>query len=102
MDLWDAGDSFKVNAELPGIPKEKVNVQVSEGRLIIDASTEDVKDYSDWTSQIRERRYGRYYRNVLLPSSVDSNNVKAQFKNGILELTIPKAVGAQGKRIEIK
>ena len=101
VDVWDAGDSIRVHAELPGVPKEKVRAEIVNGNLNIEGETEDIKNYETMTSRVRERRFGRFSRVIGLPAGVDESNVKAEFKNGILEMTVPKTQEAQTKRIEI-
>ena len=101
MDVWDAGDSIRVHADLPGVPKEKVNAQIINGNLQIEGETEDIKNFENMTSRVRERRYGKFSRIVGLPQGIDEGNVKAEFKNGVLEMTIPKSEKAQAKRIDI-
>jgi HSP20 family protein len=101
VDVWDSGEAIRVHADLPGVPKEKVKAEIHNNNLTIEGETEDIKDFENMTSRVRERRYGKFARVIGLPTGIDASNVKAEFKNGVLEMTIPKSQETQAKKIEI-
>ncbi len=82
-----------VRAELPGFEEKEIEVQFSENYLIIKAEKED---------KTEENGYRMFNRTMLLPYAVDPNKVKAIYRNGVLELHIPKPEGAMLKRIPIR
>ena len=101
VDIWDTGDSLKVHADLPGVPKENVCVEIHNGNLHIDGSTLEEKEYEKFNSKVRERKFGKFSRVISLPPGIDQSLVKAEFKNGVLEMNIPKKAENQPKKISI-
>jgi len=101
VDVWDTGDSLKVHADLPGVPKENVTCEILNGNLHISGQTSDLKEYEQFNSRVRERRYGTFSRVISLPQTIDESKVKAEFKNGVLEMDIPKKPEAQPKKIAV-
>lgn len=102
MDVIDRDKEVLVKAELPGIDKKDLDVSITNDRLVIKAKTchEEKEEKGDFVRQ--EISKSEIYRSVLLPADVDDDKVKTSFKNGVLELTIPKKKSAHRKRIEIK
>lgn len=102
INLVDDKDSFKVEAEMPGLGEEDVKVAISDGMLTIKgektvSSKNEKKNYLS-----REIHYGRYERSVALPDSVDVEKAKASFKKGMLWVTIPKKADIVKKSRELK
>lgn len=102
MDVIDRDKEILVKAELPGFDKEDIDISITNKQLIIKAKTceEKKEEKGDYLKQEISQR--EIYRSVLLPSEVDDSNVKTSFKNGVLELKIPKQKDAHRKRIEVK
>jgi len=102
MDVIDRDKEIFVKAELPGIDKEDIEVSISNNRLLIKALTkhEDKKETGDYLKQ--EIRSSEIYRSVHLPVDVDDDKIKTSFKNGVLELTLPKQEGSHKRRIKIE
>jgi len=83
-------DTLVVRAELPGIDADKdVDVSVSDGMLHISAKREQSTERKEGSRYRSEFRYGSFSRNLALPSGVDKNQVKAEYKDGILEVRVP-------------
>lgn len=103
VDLIDDGKSYKLNAELPGIKKEDINIEVSENDVEISAETKEEKKEEDEKSGYikRERRYSKFYRRVPLPEKVDSEKVEAEMKDGILTVRLPKVAPPEKKARKI-
>jgi HSP20 family molecular chaperone IbpA len=90
---------YTVRAELPGIDPEKdVQINVSNGVLTIQAERREEAQ----TGHRSEFRYGSFHRSVRLPANADENAVRAQYSNGILEITVPLTAQPEPRRIEIK
>lgn len=102
MDVIDRDKEIYVKAELPGIDKKDIDVSLTDNQLVIKAKTchEEKQEKGDYLKQ--EISKSEVYRSVLLPADIDADKVKTSFKNGVLELTIPKQEGSHRKRIEVK
>ncbi|MEA4912376.1 MAG: Hsp20/alpha crystallin family protein [Oscillospiraceae bacterium] len=102
-DIRDNGDTYAIEAELPGFNKEDINIDVKNDVLTISAQhTEDKKEEKDSYVR-RERSYGAYSRSFDV-TGIDTDAIKAAYKNGILELTLPKqaALPETNKKIGIE
>jgi HSP20 family protein len=107
VDIGTRGDDLVVSADLPGIKPENVQIECEENHLIIwgetrDERTQDDKDKGYWYS---ERSSGSFYRTIPLPRGVNPDNAKANFNNGVLEVTFPgaaRSMQGQRRRIEIQ
>lgn len=101
FDVYEEKDNFIVKAELPGMKKEDISVSLHEGNLIISGERKS-ETKSEGTEVYRaERFFGKFQRAVSLPTMVAANNVKAEYKDGILTVTLPKAEEAKPKQIEV-
>lgn len=90
-DISEDKDAFKVNIELPGINKEDINVSLKEGVLHVEAESSSENEEKDGETVLRsERHYGKYIRRFNLGKNISDRDVKAAFKDGILNLNIPK------------
>jgi HSP20 family protein len=87
--------------ELPGVNKEEVKLSMEKGTLTI--SGERKSDFSKENGELyhSERFYGRFQRTINLPESLDANQVKASYKDGVLTVTLPKSEEAKPKQIDI-
>lgn len=103
IDLVEKADAFEIEAELPGMGPEEVEVRVSDGSLVIKgektASREDETD----DRRISERSYGAFRRSLRLPPGIDVAGVEARMTDGVLKLRVPKTEEARDRerRIEI-
>ncbi|KAG9291388.1 hypothetical protein G9A89_003492 [Geosiphon pyriformis] len=101
IDLYETEKEYVVNAELPGIPKDKVSVEVNENVLNISGKVEQDKTSKEGNTHIQECHYGSYSRSIPLPSNAKSDEIAAKYENGILEIKIPKAENV-GKKISVQ
>ena len=90
MDVTDTGTAYKVVAEVPGIPKEKLDIRVRGSAVEIRAENESETEEKEEGYLRRERTYAGYYRALELPEPVVASDAKAQVVNGLLELELPK------------
>ncbi|KAF0470039.1 HSP20-like chaperone [Gigaspora margarita] len=102
LDLHESEKEFVVNAELPGVTKKQVNVDVREDTLVISGETKRDEKYKEGNTHIQERRYGSFTRAISLPRNVKVNDITAKFENGILEVKLPKAEKSAGRKITIQ
>jgi HSP20 family protein len=103
MDLTESDTAYTVKAEIPGVKKEDVKVQIDGNRVSISAETRQEKEQKEGDRVIcRECRQGSAYRSFTLSSDVDDTKAEAKYENGTLELTLPKKEGKTAKHIEVK
>lgn len=100
-DIFEENGTLVVKAELPGVPKDDVNVSLEGNRLVIRAENR-VEDRSEEKEYVRiERRHGRFERVLTLPEGLDLDNVAATMKDGVLEVRIPKSSTEGARTITI-
>lgn len=101
VDISETDDSFEVRAELPGVTQDDIQVFVKENHLTIKG--EKRQEQVDDTKNYRrvERSYGSFQRAFTLPPTVKADDIKAEFKDGVLSLAIPKAEEAKPREIPI-
>lgn len=102
VDVHQDKDNVYVKAELPGMAKEDIDVNVQENLLTIKGEKKQEKETKEKDCLRTERYYGLLSRTVTLPAGVDAAKVKAEYKNGILELVLPKREDAKPKQIKIE
>jgi HSP20 family protein len=102
VDISEANGELKVRASLPGFKAEDVDVQVHEGVLSIKAEHSEEHETKDERYYRRERTFGSVSRRIALPGIVHDADVKAELKDGVLNLTLPLPEKAKPKQIEIK
>lgn len=101
VDIAENDSEFLIAAELPGMNKEDINVDLDNGRLTISGERK-MEDEETGTSYHRvETRYGKFSRSFQLPDSADDNKVSAKYDNGLLNITIGKSEEKVKKQIEI-
>jgi len=101
VDIRETDDALLVQAELPGIDKKDVQLEVKDGVLTLSGERRYEKDVKEENVHRVERAYGRFSRSFSLPSNVDANNVDASMKDGVLEVRLPKRESAKPKAISI-
>jgi HSP20 family protein len=89
-DLIDTGEGYKVCAEVPGIPKEKIDVSVTKDSIEISAKGETEKKEKDKGYLVNERSYSEIYRKISFPEEAVPENAEATLNDGLLEITVPK------------
>ena len=102
IDISERADAFVVKAELPGVRKEDIDVNMENGVLTISAETKSDTEEKEGDRVIRqERRYGKYVRSLRLGTQIDESKVEASYKDGILNLVLPKAEEVKPKKISV-
>ncbi|CAE6718480.1 Hsp20/alpha crystallin family protein [Candidatus Nitrotoga fabula] len=103
VDVSENDTAYTVRAEIPGVKKEDVKVQVDGNRVSISAETKQEKEEKKDEKVIcRECYQGASYRSFSLASEIDESKAEAKYENGILELKLPKKTGKTSKHLEIK
>ncbi|MGA9531412.1 MAG: Hsp20/alpha crystallin family protein [Anaerolineales bacterium] len=103
IDVYQTDDDVVIEAAMPGVKPEDIDVSVTGDTLTLRGEVREEKEAKgERDYHVRERRYRRFARSLTLPSTVDSENAEATMNNGILTLRIPKAEAARPKQIEVK
>jgi HSP20 family protein len=101
MDLVEADDHLVLRADLPGLERDDVEIEIKDGVLTVSGERKsEQEDKADGFYRV-ERAYGSFSRSVSLPDGIDPDQVHAEFKNGVLEVRIPKPEERQPHRVEI-
>ena len=102
VDIAETDTEFTIKAEIPEVKKEDVKVTVDSGVLTIRGERKQEKEEKDKKFHRVERYYGSFTRSFSLPDNVDESKIEASFKDGMLNLQIPKTEAAKPKAIEVK
>lgn len=102
VDLIDRGAEFVIKADLPGYSPENISITVNENSVQISGETREEKELKDANYQLRERSYGSFSRTIPLPAAVKTEEARASFKNGVLEIRLPKVEAPRGRRLQIE
>lgn len=102
VDIHETKDHYEVNVELPGVRKDDVKITLESNVLTISGEKKEERDEKNADYRRVERAYGSFYRSFTLPSTVKSDKIEAAYKDGVLNVVIPKAEEAKPKQIEVK
>lgn len=102
VDVSENNDHYTIHAELPGMSKKDVKITLQDDVLTISGEKNLDREEKNKTYHLLERAYGQFNRSFTLPSKVEADKIKADFKDGVLNITVPKAPEAKAKEIEIK
>jgi len=101
LELSETDEDIQVRAELPGVDEKDIHVQIEDDVLVLTAEHRKEKTKKKKTYYISEMSYGSYRQVVPLPAEVDSTNVEAKFKRGVLSIKLPKTESARSNRKQI-
>ena len=101
VDIYENNDFVVVKAELPGVEKDRISVEVEDGILTLRGERGIGKEVKEENFHRIERAYGSFQRSFSLPVSVDQEKVTARFRDGVLEVKMPKQAQAKAKQIEV-
>lgn len=102
INISETEGEYRVDVELPGLRAEDVNVELHDGKLTVSGERKSEQQSEDRRYHRVEHVYGKFERALKLGSPVEEENVSAEFKNGVLHISIPKSEQAKPRRIEIK
>lgn len=102
LDLHETKDNFIVKAELPGMKKEDIEVSLHNGSLSISGERKNEEKFEGANVYRSERSFGCFQRTITLPAAVAADKIKAQYKDGVLTVTLPKAEEAKPKQIDVQ
>jgi len=103
MDVSEDDKAYTVHAEIPGVKKEDIHVTIDGNQVAVSAEVKNEKEVKEGGKVLRsERYYGKVSRAFTLGQDVDEATAQAKYKDGILELTLPKQTAAKAKRLAIE
>lgn len=102
VDIVETDKEYTIKAELPEVNKEDVKVNIENGELTISGERKQEKEEKDKKFHRIERYYGSFMRSFTLPDNVDEANIKATYKDGMLNLSLPKSAQATPKAMQVK
>ncbi len=101
VDVYEKNDRYIVKADLPGIKEEDIDISISGDNLAIKGEKKAETEVKEENYYRSERTYGSFYRSIQLPSDVDAEKIKANFENGVLEVTLPKSAETKPRKITL-
>jgi HSP20 family protein len=102
LNVWEEKDNLIVEAELPGMQLDKLEIYVNEGNELTIKGERQPSAPEKGTWHRQERGFGHFSRTITLPSLVDADRVEARFEQGVLRITLPKSEAAKPKQIVVK
>ena len=104
IETLQRGDEFMVRADLPGMTRDDVSIEIADGALTIQGERQQVRESEEDGYFATERSYGRFCRVVPLPDGVIADSAQASFRNGVLEIAMPcvPREATRGRRVEIR
>jgi HSP20 family protein len=102
LDVYEEKDDIVVKAELPGMDKNDIEVNISDSHLTLKGEKKKEEKVEEENYYRCERSYGSFLRTVDLPAEVQADKIKASFKNGILEVRLPRSEESKTKEIKVK
>src|SRR5262245_59418019 len=101
VDIVEEPERLVFRAEIPGVSKDDLDIKVENGTLILRGEKKQEREVEGETSHRVERFYGAFTRSFSLPTTIDAEKIQARYKDGVLELVLPKAEIARPRKIEI-
>ena len=102
LDVIEEKDQYVLKADLPGINKEDIKISLENGILTIEGERKSETEDKDKQVHRVERSYGRFVRTLNVGTNVDAAKIQASYKDGVLQLTVPKTEAAKPKSVDIK
>jgi HSP20 family protein len=104
MDVADRGDHYEIRTDMPGIPKENIDIEVTPTSIEVTGRYEEREEPQEGKGWVRRERQMDYYRGLELPEEVKTDAVNAQLRDGVLTIELPKASPQQSKtkRVAVK
>ena len=101
VDIYDEDDKIVIKAEIPGVDKDKINVDVKDGILTLTGERSYENEAKEENYHHRERAFGRFQRSFALAEGLDPDKIDADYRDGVLRIEIPKPEEKKPKKIEI-
>ena len=101
LDVAETEDAFKIDASVPGINPNDIEITLSDNVLTIKGEIEERREEEEAQWHLRERRFGAFQRSITLPTPVDADAIEANYVDGVLKLNVPKSEAIKPKRIAV-
>ena len=101
VDIFEQGDDLVLRAEVPGVGRKDIDIRVEDNRLVIQGQRTREAGFDEESAYRLERAYGTFTRSFLLPETVDAGRIHAGYRDGVLEVRLPKTEAARPRKIEI-
>lgn len=101
IEMFEKEDSYTLKAELPGMKKDEIDVSVTGDTLTIKGERKAETETREEDYYCCERSYGSFFRSIKVPTAVDTEKIEANYQDGVLELTLPKAPEVKPKKIDV-
>lgn len=101
VDVTESDTAYNIHADLPGVRKEDIHVDVHGNSLTFSGESKDRSEYSNDNVRYSERRFGKFSRTIPIPDNVDTEKIQAKYDNGVLNLKLPKGTPTSSKRINV-
>jgi HSP20 family protein len=102
VDIAERDDALVLTAELPGMSRDDIEVELENNVLTIRGEKKDEREEKEEDRYVYEREFGAFARSFTLPRTVDADRIHARFENGVLTVTMPKSERARGRRIDVE
>ena len=102
IDVYEIKDTLVVKADLPGIDKDKIKIEVKNGTLTIKGERSEEDKTEEHSAYRLERKFGSFLRSFPLPADADSDKIRAQYKDGVLQVSVPMTKGTMSKEIKVE
>ncbi len=101
VDIYDNEDSIVIKAELPGVSKKDIEIDIKDRVLTLKGERSADNEVKEDTYYRRERTYGRFERSFTLPANVDPDKIKADYSDGVLKIEVPKPEDQKPKQVTV-
>jgi HSP20 family protein len=101
LDVWETESDVVYSFDMPGIPEGTISIEVSDGTLTVSAERQKVEEISEERYYRFERRFGTFSRAVGLPQGVDESKISASYRDGVLEIRVPKPEEQKPRKIQL-
>ncbi len=101
VDIYETKDEVVLKAELPGMEKKDFSIEVKDNMLMLKGERKFERETKEENYYRIERSYGTFHRSFTLPAAVDRDKIKAKYKEGILEISMPKVETAKAKQVSV-
>ena len=101
VDIFEKSDNLVIRAELPGLEKDDIEIRIENGVLTLHGQRKQESEVEEANAYRLERVYGTFTRSFSLPTTVDASRVAATYRDGVLEVSVPKVEAAKPKKVEI-
>jgi HSP20 family protein len=102
VDIMDNDDHILITAEIPGVDKKDISVDVKDRMLTLRGERSSDNEVKEDRFYRRERTFGKFERSFTLPAAVDPDNIKAEYKDGVLKIEVPKPEGHKPRQITVQ